>query len=396
MNTHDMPVIELSGSPKARGYHYGKTAKPLIASVLESWLANLGSFAQNSESRQKADPDQYLKDFYRDTDYLSAIKKWAPDLLEEAKGIAEGAEQSFEHILGIQLADEEWIYGLRRGLDKPTEKCTAFGVADGQQGISYAGQNMDIGRWVEGKQVLLRVMPTANAPEALVFTKAGSIGLNGVNANGLGITCNTLAQLNEARDGLPVSFIVRSVLQKQSIDEAEDFIRRIPHASGQNYILSSAGDMRCFECCGSSVVRYIPEPDQGRVFHSNHPLVNTDENHLLPPERRRNPNTLARLDSICQRLGENNPSPSLASIKAALAAHDNPDHPVSRNIDQSSSAIGFTAGASIYEFTQPPKLHLAAGPPCETEFLTFEFKTLTALSNAVPNTASNTPDKERT
>ena len=154
MNTTDMPVIELAGSPRERGRHYGGTAKELIADIVQGWRGNLGSFAKNQPTSVPA--DQYLKAFYEQTDYLSGITQWAPDLLEEVKGIAEGSEQNFKDILGVQLADEEWIFGLRRGLDKPTEKCTAFGVPDADNGVSYAGQNLDVGRWIDDKQVLLR------------------------------------------------------------------------------------------------------------------------------------------------------------------------------------------------------------------------------------------------
>ena len=381
MNTNDMPLITLNGTPEQRGYHYGQAAQNLIAAVVQKWRHNLGTYGKNNQTTEPVNADDYLAAFYQQTDYLSAIEQWAPDLLAEVQGIAEGAGQRFEDVLGIQLADEEWIFGLRRGLDKPTEKCTAFAVPDAENGLSYAGQNMDIGSWVDGRQVLLRVMPSVAAngqptPEALVFSKAGSVGLNGVNAQGLGITCNTLSQLNHATNGLPVSFIVRTVLQQHSIDEAEAFLRRIQHASGQNYMLSSKGDMRCFECCGTSVVRYAPEKYQGRLFHSNHPLVNTDENDFLAPEKRRSDNTVARFDSICHRLGDSEQTLTLADIKAALSAHDNAEHPVSRNANKTGSAIGFTAGSSIYEFSDKPRLHLAAGPPCVTDFKTFDFKTL--------------------
>jgi len=134
--------------------------------------------------------------------------------------------------------------------------------------------------------------------------------------------------------------------------------------------------MRCFECCGTSVVRYAPEEYQGSVFHSNHPLVNQDECDVLPPEKRRSKNSVARIDSIAHRLGDTSKSITLDAIKAALAAHDDPENPVSRNSNNEGSSIGFTAGSSIYELSAVPRLHLAAGPPCETAFEVFDFKTL--------------------
>ena len=374
MKTTEMTIIELSGSPRERGRIHGETAKPLIAAVVESWRADLGNFGKKSAGNHSVYLDSYLDQFHSQTGYLAAIKKWTPDLFEEVKGIAEGAEQDFERILGLQLMDEEWVFGLRKNLTKPTNKCTAFALKNQENGISFAGQNMDTPSWVEGNQVLLRVMPTETSPEALIFSMADNVGLSGLNANGLGVTCNTLSQLNYAIDGLPVAFIVRSILEKKSIEQAEEFLRNIPHASGQNYILSSPGDSRCFECCGTSVSRYVPDTHQGRIFHTNHPLVNQDESEVLPPGKRRSKNTVARLDSISRRLGDPVDSITLDNIKDALAAHDDPDNPVSRNINNQGSSIGYTAGALIYELDSRPRLHLASGPPCETEFEIFDFK----------------------
>lgn len=374
MITAEMPMIQLSGAPRERGFYYGKTAQKLIAEVVESWRSDLGRYGKNGNKKYQAiDPVKYQASFYAQTDYLSAIEAWTPGLLEEIKGIAEGSGQSFEDILALHLIDEEWVFGLHWGLDKPISKCTAFGVTSSHEERSYAGQNMDVSSWVENKQVLLRVRAFNNAPEALLFSFAGGMGLNGLNANGLGVTCNTLSQLQHSTRGLPVAFFVRELLAKQNIDDAEHFLRTAPHASGQNYILSSRGDMRCFECSGNSVDRYSPEKYHGSVFHTNHPLVNPDESELLPPEKRLGKSTLARLDSISSRLGDPAKSLDLNACKVALSAHDDPLYPVSRNTNKEDSSIGFTAGCSIYELGEVPRLHLAAGPPCETDFVSFDF-----------------------
>lgn len=375
MNTNDMPVIRLEGTPWERGRYLGEVGQPIIDKIVKNWRADFGNFGKNSSDSPTLDPGRYLSDFLSKTNYFRSIERWAPDLLEESRGIAEGSGQTFDNILGLQLMDEEWIFGLRRQLEKPTTKCTAFGLPSQVNNTSFSGQNMDIGSWVDGCQTLLRVMPTKNSPEALVFSFAGCIGLNGLNANGLGVTCNTLAQLDHSIHGLPVAFIVRKILAQNSIDKAEEFLRGIEHASGQNYILSSPGDMRCFECSSKTVIRYTPKNLNGRVFHTNHPLASGGNSHTnlasSPVE-----NSQARLNSIKSRLGCVSSLHILDDVKQALAAHDDPANPVSRNENNEGSSIGFTAGSSIYEFSAVPRLHLAAGPPCETEFKVFEFQSI--------------------
>ena len=377
MKTADIPVIELSGTPRERGRIYGETAKSLIARMVESWRQDLGNYSLGNASVKNDNPDVYLDAFFSQTNYRHSIQQWAPALLEEVQGIAEGAGQDFNTILGLQLIDEEWVFGLRRGLAKPTHKCTAFGVPNQESGIGFAGQNMDIPSWVEGTQVLLRIMPTETSPEALVFSIAGSIGLNGMNASGLGVTCNALPVLAYSIDGLPVLFIIRSILEKQTLDQAEQFLRAIKHASGQNYIISSSSEMRCFECSGSSVVRFAPAEWQGRVFHTNHALINPDESEFAHQLTGKAKNSEARLASISERLGNTSRTVTLDDAKAALAAHDDPDNPVSRrlSLENAGDSIGYTASSSIYELSDVSRLHLAAGPPCEMAFEIFEFTT---------------------
>ena len=51
----------------------------------------------------------------RETDYVSAISRRTPDLLEEVRGIAAGAGVDPDLLFALQLLDEEWAYRLRAG-----------------------------------------------------------------------------------------------------------------------------------------------------------------------------------------------------------------------------------------------------------------------------------------
>lgn len=373
MRTADLPVIELEGSPHQRGLIHGESLKSNIAEVVEHWLSDLGNYGSKQSGTTQWDIDTYLDGLVADTQYLQTIEQTTPHLLEELQGIAEASGQPFKHILGLNLMDEEWVYGLRQSLSKPTHKCTAFATPHQANGVSYAGQNMDICSWSEGHQVLFRHKETEGKPEALIFAIAGSIGLIGLNASGLGVTCNTLSQLEFATDGLPVAFIVRLLMEQHDIDAAAALLKNLRHASGQNYILSSSGRALCFECSGTGVTAYAPGSLEGRLFHTNHPLISTDMSELKALANTPTTNSQARLNSITQRLGNVEDLVTLENIKAALSAHDNPSHPVSRKTNKTGSSIGYTAGSVIYEFSPQLKLHLASGPPCETDYKPFNF-----------------------
>ena len=150
MNTANMPVIELNGTPRERGHCYGESAKALIAETIVCWRDNLSNFGLEQQSTHAVDVNAYLQAFLAETNFTSAIERWTPDLLEEIKGIAEGPGQPFNDILGLQLVDEEWVFAfsiiyefgnvprLHLAAGRPCE--TAFKVFDFKTHVSGSSQ----------------------------------------------------------------------------------------------------------------------------------------------------------------------------------------------------------------------------------------------------------------
>lgn len=380
MKTSEINIIDMHGTPYQRGCIYGESARKPIAEVLEHWIEGLNALTADEEKKQPKRTGYSWQEFLKHTRFTDAIKKWAPELLQEVQGIADASNQSFDKLLALQLIDEEWVYGLQQQHIRPSQKCTAFGLFPGRGTTTFAGQNMDVAQWAEGYQTLLKIrldageLQGADPIDVMVFTIAGIIGLNGINSVPLGVTCNTLAQLDASQRGVPVSFIVRKVLAQRSFEEAERVIQQIPHASGQNYMLSTAGRVSCFECSANQVVQYKGDT-LNSITHTNHPLENDDISGWQGLLQSRLENSTARLLSIQSNLNEMAGSPTLDKLKRALSAHDDPANPVCRCINhgRADQAIGYTAGSSIYEFDSNAKLHLASGPPCSTSFHTFYF-----------------------
>lgn len=376
-----MKVVELSGLPRARGRIHGET----LAREIDSYRERLG---EDIATRHGMDLQTFADGFLQWSGHWGAVEKWAPDLAEEVAGIAEGAGLDEWTVRLFQLLDEQWVYGThvlaRR--QRLRTKCTGFAVLGGADQPTLAGQNMDIPAYHDGLQVLLRIPAGEDRPAALVFSSAGIIGMNGMNSSPLGLTCNTLMRLTPSADGLPVAFVVRKLLECGSFEAAERFLRTVPHASGQNYMLSSPGRVASFECSANSVCEFRPLEAGTRVCHTNHPLANRDveEFEALQSEMaergetlRPETNSRARYQSVYQRLGWPDAAVSLADAKAALSAHDDPEHPVSRTYEPADLAnlIGFTAGSVVYELDgECPVLHLASGPPCSTPYRAFTFR----------------------
>ena len=278
------------------------------------------------------EPDEYLAMFLAETDFLPAIERWTPDLLEEVRGIAEGAGVDFDYALVRQLSDEEPWYRFEKKIElgiRPPESCSALGAWDQGDGPPVLAQNMDTPAYYDGHQVLLHIKDPSTAVQALVFTVAGKISLAGLNNQGVGICCNTLIQLNCAIDGLPEDFLVRGFLARPNLDEALAFVRGVKHASGQNYVVGGPDRVLDLECSANKICEFTAYSEANRVYHTNHPLVNDDQEYhnkrltKMPPDilawYKNRQTTYARFESLENRLCDPSKVIDIDTIKTALS-----------------------------------------------------------------------------
>jgi hypothetical protein len=311
-------------------------------------------------------------------------------LLKEVRGIAEGAGVDEALIFGLQLPDEEWWFRLERKLAGARtgavgEACSSVGVRPAAGNTPLTAQNMDMPDYMDGLQAVLRLRPAEGAPEALVFTVAGLIALNGINRAGVSVCCNSLTELAHAADGLPVAFVHRGLLAQPSLAEAEAFVRGARHASGQNFLLGGRERVVAYECSAHAVVEVPAEAARPNIWHTNHSLVNDDrqrsaaEFDALPENARRSflgsrDNSTARYCAVEDRLKLANGPLDVAGVKAVLSAHDSPRHPVCRHKPAHAGSTSFvTIGSTVMTLGEPPVLHIAPGPPCATRFQELTF-----------------------
>ena len=369
----DFQVLVLDGTARERGRAHGEALRQQIHEMVGLWKENI---AQDI----KRNPDAFLMELVQETDFFPAVRHWTPNLLEEVEGIAEGADIDFQTIFARQLSDEEPWFRMEKKIGRSWgEKCSAIGVNPQGTLPAIAAQNMDTPAYYDGYQVLLHIKYADSPLEVLMYTIAGKINLAGMNNAPLGINCNTVLPLNYCKYGLPEDFVVRGALEQPDLDAALDFMRRIKHASGQNYLMGGRGRVLSIECSASKVVEYVMYPGANRVCHTNHALVNDDqqihqERMALEPEDRRSvwndstgarSNTHARFDYLQRELSDPDEIISVEKIKMLLCDHD---VPVCHH-----SELKISLGCLIMEMGEIPALHLAAGPPCRTPFHTYTF-----------------------
>jgi hypothetical protein len=368
----EFKVISVSGSPVERGRIHGETLRVEIAEGLRRWREFLGESAG-------MDVDAYLDHFIQSTDFIPAIERWAPGLLDEVRGISEGAGQPWRDVYAYQLADEEWLFrtAMIRARKDEGDHCSVLAVFDPTLPAPILAQNMDLPRHYDGSQILLQINGAEGEPEVLMLTAAGLMATCGLNRYGVGVCCNTVAQLSSCPDGLPVICVVRRVLEHQTRSDAVTFVKSVRHASGQNYTIGGPDGATALECSATSVAEFQPMPT--RVFHTNHPLVNEDLNDVARQaqeadrDRERQglsvlSNSEMRFEAVKKALADPAETITVDMVASILSTTDVPVCVV-----RTPEGSGITFGSVIMELSVPPVLLVAPGPPAETEYGSYAF-----------------------
>ena len=330
--------IECSGDARTRGRAHGEALRREIAEVLER-------SAEHTARATGLNADDYVQQLLTDTDFLPAIMRHTPELLEELRGIAEGCGLAFDALLAHNLMDEQWWHQQRAAA---RQACSVVAApAEGEQPALLA-QNMDLPAWMDGSQAVIRHR-AANGSQTLVLTAAGMVGLTGVNSAGVGVCVNALSMLRHAADGLPVAFAIRGALERASAATAAGFLREVGHASGQHYAVAGPDATLGFECSAAGAVQSAA----GRLCHTNHPLRSSDidpasDEPSGTDDSRTRQRRLEQAGSdgmdaaACRAL--------LADREIPLSVHATPEQP------------WLTFGSVVYELSQPVRAWISTGP----------------------------------
>ncbi len=318
------------------------------------------------------EPDVFITNFLENSNCLAAAERWQPDVLEEVRGIAEGAEVDFETMFAYQLIDEMWAMGNMLG----NHHCSSIGVDRRGDRPTIVAQNLDLPQYMHGYQTLLHIkLPPSDEDidgkplQILAFTIPGIVAADGVNNYGVAVACNTVLQLKPDPNGLPVDFVVRGMLGCRTREAAVEFAQSVTHAAGQNYIVGGKNEAWSIECSQDVVTRFEPSPGCGYTYHTNHPVAN--ENYRDEYRQRveaaqaedREATQSFRFTSLEARLTD----PAEIDVRKITETLASRDHP------RDSICNASTYGSLIMVLGEQPYLLLAPGKPDETEFQKFTF-----------------------
>jgi len=342
-------------TPYGRGYQHGAALHYVIQKGIAQWKLWI------HETLGQQDVEIEIAEFIHDTDYLKGIRKHTPDLYEELQGIAKGAGVDFQTLYAYQMFDEFVVHAVKK---YRLSHCSGFGVYGRDKLPNILGQNNDLPPYYAGTHTVLRIKYPHNH-EAMVFTWAGLLAQNGMNNQNLGVTMNIVPTAKGNVDGVPMPYIIRSILEKKNRDEAVAFLKSLGgSAAPMNYIIGDAAKVVTVENTADGAKVFQDFHDEQWVAHTNHHL-DLDVSTLKPKAVSKTVERLVALEKMLKG--------KAGKIDGAGAKNIFRTKPVLKNF---VTDPGFPTMESIVIELIPgnPRMHVSPGPPDSNRYSTFDFK----------------------
>ena len=259
----NFPLIEISGSPRERGFQYGEQARDRILVSIDLYIKSLKDLGLRKDE---------ILDLAKS--FLPSMKDWAPDLIEEMEGIADGASVLLAEIILINARTEILQLAERKSdfEDRNSDGCTGVFIMPklSTTGEVIHGQNWDWKEECIDNSIVLRIL-RESGPDVLTFTEAGGVARSGLNSNGISITANYLkCDRDYVNLGIPLPFIRRKALECSHYSDAIRIVSTTKKSGANNMILGSSEGMGInFECAPDESFAILPD-DDGLIVHANH------------------------------------------------------------------------------------------------------------------------------
>jgi isopenicillin-N N-acyltransferase-like protein len=301
--------------------------------------------------------------------FLPLFDQHCPHLVDEVRGLAEGAGLPLTEALAVQIRGE--LCSVQ------DEGCTTFVISPRGTAASQVliGQNSDVEPELEEFAYVLRLEPEGKSA-LLMWTFGGMIGYHGLNAAGVAHFANSLGGGPAWKTGLPHYPVKRLMLEQRSLDDVLALLRRVPVCSSGNYVLcDGAGRIADVELTPEGF-GLIEDRGEGFITHSNHFVCSPYS--CAATDQASVPDSFPRLSRMHNLVASRSSHVTIEDLKRFLADHDGyptaicrhphsgPDHP-------SVSARGRTTASLIAE-PAAGRLHVARGNPCQAPYATYQLR----------------------
>lgn len=343
-------MIECGGTAYEIGLQYGREAKQNIQKALSLLIAGLRM------SPFRADREKVLACGKK---YLANVKAFDSSGIDRVRGMADGAEISFDEAFAIHCYMELAInYPYLAGM------CTSFAATGPatKDGITMLGQNID---WHPDTPLdLLRIRHT-DGLEQMAITFFGTPCCI-LTTKGIGNCANlTLAPMGPVTNHIPFSFYLFKAMRQKSFEDAFEVLENSARGLQYYHLADARGNLLGIESIydGYSVL----EAKQGMLVHANHyeteEYAKNDGAHTFITDSFLRAPRLRLL--IEQHYGSLTPE----IMMALLADHEGYPNSICRHVDGSKpQEFASMSKASFIMIPAERKMYICAGPPCENKY----------------------------
>ena len=353
MGVDDYPIIAVQGGAYERGRQHGERARERVARTVAIYRAAF------SDTAGLTWPDA----LERATGFARVIGTQDPAILEEMRGIGDGAGFSLEEIVAVNCRTEILFGGRNRRPDPTAHECTTIAVAPwaSATGTTLVGKNWDWKAACRESVIVLQVAQD-DGPDFVMVVEAGMVGRDGFNAAGIAICGNLLRSIHDGgKPGDPVPIIRRRALNSTRLDAAYGAVLEADRSASTNYVIAhESGVIIDFEASPQQV--YPVYPERGLLTHSNHFTAVAAQVQGIGVLT--GPDSLYRHQRVRDLLEPKLGRITVEDVQQALTDHvgyprsvcRHPEGPEGTNQTMSIASVVMDLGARV--------MYVASGPPC--------------------------------
>lgn len=337
-------LIHISApTPRERGLQYGRLAEREIKLCMETYHKHF-DIARGMTWDTVREYSAAM---------IPCVEEAMPDLLEEAKGIAEGAGVDFVDLMVLNCRYEILHFPHRN-------ECTAFALQREatKNGHVIVGQNWDSRPYLLPHTLLLHITEEETGNVIFGMTEAGQMIRNGFNSKGAAQCSNSIRTTLDVQGvSLPGNFVRRKLLTMDNLEDMVALIRNAKRSVSNNYCIGTRENkIADVEAVPGQPVRF--DPVNGIVTHANHLLVNKDLD--ISTGQRFRGERLYEL--LSQKTGEI----TVEYIMHCLRDHEGSPQGICSHLSDTGK-VWQTNASLIYDLDDG-KAWVCYGPPCEGEY----------------------------
>lgn len=359
-------IVKVKGPPIQMGRDYGRQTRDKMRELVTN----------SKDFYRKIGYDQQQIATIRER-HEEGIATQSPDILEEIKGMADGAGIQYESLLDATLRGE-----IMDSLTPETE-CTTL-VASAR---ATADRNPVMGHnWdttTDQRNIVVTIAKPCEGHSFITIGPVGRPGCEGINDQGLSIVMSGIVQRKrgeflDRRNAMnaPSSWTHHIFLRCKNVDEALVECKKFqPAIHGENWVVGDGRNFANVEIAFAqmNIVRLNPESSDGKD------LVTSTTNHYASAEMSCwGPNSDAEIPEspfawsydrkkrMTELLQSNIGKINLELAKSFLQDHEGA-HPICRHKDERSYS---TVSSEIME-PMKKRMWIAMGPSCRGEYQPF-------------------------